>query len=171
MHIYTAHLRPHSSAPDRDLRIIREGFAYPAALFPLLWALWHRMWLVAALLVATGLAAGAALQAVSLGAGFSLLICAAVVFLLGLMGNDLRRWTLTRAGWDVAGVVAAPDADAAAHRLMDSRPELFCGSVRTKTAPRTATQGWDAAWPDPFGPRMGSDADNAVWRSAPGTDG
>ncbi|MEX2446095.1 MAG: DUF2628 domain-containing protein, partial [Dehalococcoidia bacterium] len=110
MHVYTAHLRPQSTALDRDLVLVREGFSWGAALVPLLWALWHRMWIVAAILFGLSLLLAALQQALLPDPTAALLVWSGVSVLLGLSGNDLRRWTLDRRGWQEAGVVSGGDA-------------------------------------------------------------
>ena len=52
MRVYTVHFRPGSLTPDRDTTLVKEGICWPAFLFTFFWALWHRLWLVAALIVA-----------------------------------------------------------------------------------------------------------------------
>lgn len=55
MTVYTV-LEPPPSGDDlRDaerVAFVRDGFSWLALLFPLLWLLWHRMWLVLVLWIA-----------------------------------------------------------------------------------------------------------------------
>ncbi|HAD86887.1 MAG TPA: DUF2628 domain-containing protein, partial [Rhodospirillaceae bacterium] len=44
MRVFTVHIRRHALDPDKDVRLIKEGFSWPAFLFSFLWALWNRMW-------------------------------------------------------------------------------------------------------------------------------
>ena len=46
---------------------------------------------------------------------------AAAMILMGLLGRDLRRWSLGRRGYALAAVVAARDGDAAFLRYSDTR--------------------------------------------------
>jgi hypothetical protein len=122
--VYTAHYRPTSPPPDRDIVLVKEGFCWPAFVFSALWALFHRMWIEAAALLAVSLglelavdlAGLAPLGASAAGLGLSLLI--------GFVANDLRRWHLERRGFRTAAVVAGGDEDSALARLVDARPEL-----------------------------------------------
>ena len=47
MRVFTVHLRRHGLDVDRDLAFVKEGFCWPAFLLSFLWALWHRLWIVA----------------------------------------------------------------------------------------------------------------------------
>ncbi len=113
MRVFTAHTRP-----DRSAELVVEGFRWGALLFGPLWLAWHRAWIPAAL-------AAAALVGILIvpgGAGRAVLL-AAEALLLGLTGNDLRRWSLGRRGYVLTDVVAARDADAALARFLARRPE------------------------------------------------
>ena len=50
MTIFTV-LEPPDGNPER-VAFVREGFSWSALLLTVLWAVWHRMWVVAALLFA-----------------------------------------------------------------------------------------------------------------------
>ena len=45
--------------------------------------------------------------------------------LLGFQAQDLRRWTLSRAGWSVAHVVQGESAEGALARLLQAEPRLL----------------------------------------------
>ena len=51
-------------------------------------------------------------------------VSAAFALIVGLVTNDLRRWSLGRAGFVEVSVVAAPDADTAEQRFLDLEPGL-----------------------------------------------
>jgi hypothetical protein len=90
--------------------LVPEGFGWAALLFGPLWLLAHRLWWPAAALFV----ASALLGLVSPWAAAGL----QVVF--AFEAQDIRRWALARQGWQAAGVVAAPDAEAATQRLLDA---------------------------------------------------
>ncbi len=48
----------------------------------------------------------------------------AVALILGLTGNDLRRWSLENRGYLLVHVLAALNADDAFTRLLAHRPDL-----------------------------------------------
>ncbi|MCH7864817.1 MAG: DUF2628 domain-containing protein [Proteobacteria bacterium] len=124
MNVYTVHLRRHGLDPDRDLLVVKEGFSWPAFFLSFLWALWHRLWVPAAVIFLAGAAIGllgAKLHLDSLSQWALSLGLAAIV---GYLGNDLRRRRLDRQGFALADVSSGDDADAALLRYLDSEPAL-----------------------------------------------
>ena len=116
MRLYTAHLRA-----GRLPRLVREGFSLDAFLFGPLWLLAHGAWIPAAIDAALWVGAGALPYRLVLWLGLALLA--------GLLGQDLRRWSLNRAGYVLAHVVAGRTADAAFVRLLGARTELATASL------------------------------------------
>ncbi len=94
MKIYSVHL-PRDPA---DAVFVKEGMAWPCLVIPVLWMLWHRMWVPSAIVFACSLAiaaigkvGGDLLTANLIGAGFQLAVA--------LEANNLRRWSLGKAGY------------------------------------------------------------------------
>jgi len=122
--VYTIHHDPMSADAESEFFVVKEGFSWSALVFTALWALWHRMWLAALLLLATGAALEFALTisgaddiaALSIGLGYSLLV--------GYGANDWRRWALARRSMALMGIVAAADEETALHRYVDRNPGL-----------------------------------------------
>jgi hypothetical protein len=129
--IYTVHEPAGRSASDGESVFVREGFCWPALLFGVFWALWHRMWVVSVALLAVSMIAGLAVELAGLTDAMSAVLQAAVQLGAGLFGNDLRRWSLDRAGYVESAVVAAERRDAAEHRYYAA----LAGAV-----PQTAVQ-------------------------------
>jgi hypothetical protein len=125
MRVWTVHVRQ-----GRETVLVREGFAWLAFLFPLLWFLANRMWLVLVLTLALGVAFGAVAD--RLAEPLVIAVGLAAQVLIGFHARDLRRWTLARRGWAMIGVVAAPGGeDSALARLYGARPDLLAwGSAR-----------------------------------------
>lgn len=121
MKVWTAHLGGAAAAgqPARGPVLVPEAWSWGAALFGPFWLLAQRAWvpgiIVLAVVVIANLLVPPALRPV-LVLGFGLL--------LGLMGQDLVRWSLARRGYALAQVVAAPDEEAALLRLLDARPDV-----------------------------------------------
>jgi hypothetical protein len=121
---WTAHIRS-GVAPI----LVREGFSWGALFFGPIWLVLHRAWLAAVLaLVATILIVALAPD----GAAAALLI--ALIVLIGLSGNDLRRWSLDHRGYLLAQVVVARDELEALGRLLDRRPDLRGSYLPPETA-------------------------------------
>ncbi|MDJ0389285.1 DUF2628 domain-containing protein [Roseomonas sp. E05] len=115
--------KPAAEAPRRRKRpaglvLVPERFSLLAALFPALWFLMHRMWLVLVIYLAL-----AVLAAVLLPAGTGFYVGLAAQVLVGLHAQDLRRWTLARQGRPAVGVVLGRDEEAALLRALAARPD------------------------------------------------
>jgi hypothetical protein len=111
---WTAHLRQ-GDAPV----IVREGFSWGALFFGPLWLAAHRAWIPAVLTVAASL-----LIVLLATEGISAVLMAGVTVMLGLSGQDLRRWSLDHRGYLLAQVIAAPNELGALERLLTRRPDL-----------------------------------------------
>lgn len=121
-------MEPPAGAADRnrdEAQFIRDGFAFVAFFIPVVWLLWHRLWVEAALvLVAT--VGFAVLGQVTGFIGPPLLSLLFSLF-FGLEGSALRMMALERRGWRHAGVVEADSSEDAETRYFfgaeDERPE------------------------------------------------
>lgn len=124
MVVYTAHA-PAGTAPQgvRDgdkVVFVKDGFAWGALVFSFLWLFWHRCWIaglaVMALTVAMSVLAelyphyGDALGTV--GLLFSILV--------GFEANGWWRWSLSRKGQALLGVVAGADLAECERRFFDN---------------------------------------------------
>jgi Protein of unknown function (DUF2628) len=111
---WTAHVRQ-GAAPV----LVREGFSWGALFFGPLWLAAHRAWIAAILTVV------AIVLILSLASdGISAVLMAGLVLLLGLSGQDLRRWSLDHRGYLLAQVIAAHNELGALERLLTRRPDL-----------------------------------------------
>ena len=114
MKIYTALLKA-DAAPV----LVREGFSWGALVLGPLWLAAHRAWIAAAISLAAYVLIGV-LVAEPAGGIFA----AGVALILGLTGNDLRRWALEHRGYLLVHVVSAGNPDDAFVRLLTYRPDL-----------------------------------------------
>ena len=122
---------------------VRDGFSWFAFLLPVVWLLWHRLWIEAALaFVAIGLLAGLG-EVLGLGLAGSLLSFLIMLY-VGLEGQALRIAALGRRGWRQAGVVIADnldDADARYATEAEAVPETRTPEPRIVADPAYAQQG------------------------------
>jgi len=132
MRVYTVYVPPYSNS-DRDPILVKEGFSWPAFVFGIFWALWHRMWLVAIALAFFLVVVGAAMDAFGLDPITQGIVSLAVAVLVGAHGNDWRRKKLARLGYRDMGVVAARNIDEALRRYLDSAPQR--ADVRSRIGP------------------------------------
>jgi hypothetical protein len=112
--VYTVHLKP-----DSEPVLVREGFSWLALLFGPLWLALHRAWLAAAFSLA-----GYVLIAVLLPAPGRAVLTIGLALLLGLTGQDLRRWSLEQRGYLLAHVFAARGTEEAFLKLLTHRPDV-----------------------------------------------
>ncbi len=115
MRVWTVHTKP-AAKPV----LLAESFSWGGFIFGPFWLLAHRCWIpgIVALALAIILAAAPMGEADAV-LGFG------VFWLIGLFGQDLRRWALERRGFDLVHVVAERDVDSALARLLDRRPDLI----------------------------------------------
>lgn len=146
LRVYTAHLPP-ASSDDPMPALVKEGFSWPGFFFGVVWALWHRLWIEAAALLALFIAAGVAFDAAGIGEPFDSTVMFAIALLIGFNGNDWRRQSLRRRGYQEAGVVVGPDADTALRRFLDLRAvtvqarPVYSTAVQSGAAPGSAAPG------------------------------
>lgn len=108
MAIYVVMEPPAANAEEASMRavMVRDGFSFIAFIAPLVWLLWHRLWIEAILLFAASVAlmvAGEMLDHAFVGAALSFLLSLYV----GLEGAALRLGALRRRGWREWGAVEA----------------------------------------------------------------
>jgi len=101
------------------IRFVREGFAWLALFFPLLWMMFHCMWVVllAYVIVITALQGLLALGGLTeVIAGW---LALGISVLFAFQANDLRRWTLARKGYVFAGIVTGRNRAECETRFFD----------------------------------------------------
>jgi Protein of unknown function (DUF2628) len=130
MHVYTVHMRRPPLDPDTDVRFVKEGFSWPAFLFSALWALWNRLWFVAAALFVAELAVNGAMVELGADAWSRAALAIGFAVIVGSVGNDLVRWTLFRRDYLEVALVTGTHIDAAERRFWEQRPHLAADLVR-----------------------------------------
>ena len=125
--VYTVHLRQPVRDAERDIVLVREGFSWGAFLVSVLWALWNRLWLVAVALIALELLLPLVTGWIGLGPASGGVVSFALAVLVGMFGNDLRRWTMEGRGYAEVALVAARSPDEAQQRFGERYPHLLAG--------------------------------------------
>lgn len=111
MRFYTIHERPAQTAGgDAEVLAIASGFRWWAAIMPILWLLWHRLWLGVALYLLFSVALGIAFALGDIAEPAATAIGLAVSLLIGFGAADYWRWTLERRGWRLVAVLRADAA-------------------------------------------------------------
>ena len=120
MRFYTIHA-PHRPWASRDAviaetRAVKDGFSWPAFVFSIVWALWHRLWLVAAAIVIAQVALGFLVGLVGLGEAVNFTVSLGLALVVGWLANDLLRGGLDKRGLSERAVVIAASAEDAVER-------------------------------------------------------
>ena len=118
--IYTTHEKPDLAEPSARTVLVREGFSYAAAVFSIFWLLARKLWLVAIGYVVVLMVVAGVTSQVGLEEYQTILLQLTLTILLGANAYDLERWTLTRRGYRMTGVVVAESSLAAERRYHDS---------------------------------------------------
>ena len=119
MKLYAVFLKDHGRNPARDMILVKEGFSWPAFFFTVIWALWKRMWWIAAAFVAVlGLAAWV-LEMAQMSESIRQIVMLAVCATIGMVANDIRRWHLANLGYAEVAMIGAKNIDDAERRFLD----------------------------------------------------
>jgi hypothetical protein len=114
--VYTVHVRGRGGA-DRDIVFVKDGFSWPAFFFTVLWALWHRLWFFALIVLASGVAVGMVSELLVLDPLTDAALGLAWAVLVGYEANDARRRALAGLDYDVEDIVLGQTLTQAEHRF------------------------------------------------------
>ncbi|OEJ64405.1 DUF2628 domain-containing protein [Magnetovibrio blakemorei] len=128
MTVYSIHVRDTGLKPD--LALVKDGFSWPAAIFGFFWALVLGAWDVALVLLAVQIVAGLALPMLIGDATALSVVQLGVSVLIGLIANELRRWSLDRRGMHEEAIVTAHDKEEAERRYLDANPYMTAKLLR-----------------------------------------
>lgn len=113
--VYTVHAPPGGGRDVTEtaerLLFVKEGFAWPALFFGPLWLLAHAMWWVLLLWIAVAVALGVSGELFPAMEPFIAPAAVALSVLFALEANGLRRWSLERKGWRLAGIATGRSYD------------------------------------------------------------
>ena len=150
---------PDGRGHERQAVLVRDGFHFFAFLIPVLWLLFHRLWIEALFVFALTLTLSGLGSLAGLGNAAPILSLL-VSICIGLEGPALKLAALRRRGWRDGGVVEADNArDAEIRYLFDA--DLFDADMDERQEPSqpigpTQTQAQAQAAPrQPSGPALG----------------
>lgn len=116
---YLVMMPPEGASNPDSVRFVRDGFSFSAFLLPLVWMLWHRMWLYALLLFL--LEALIAALAADFEASAALFVVQLTLSLLvGLESGALRTAWLRSRGWTLVAAFSAGSLDDAEESYFSS---------------------------------------------------
>jgi hypothetical protein len=138
MRAYTVHAPPGEAPAPERFAFVKDGFSWPALLVPILFILWHRLWLT--LMGAVIFVLVIAWIDRLFGEDNAAMVAIIGVLLFALEANNLRRLSFEARGWRELGSAFGQDRDEAEIRF-------FVGWPKNGGAPRAKGQSTPAAPP------------------------
>jgi hypothetical protein len=129
MKIFTIHVSSKTGFLESDIRLIKEGFSWPAFLCTVFWLIWNRLWLGFFVSMLFIVFITLASDFVGFNVWINLVFLSFSSFILGIIGNDLFRLKLNSSGFIESGVIASENQEKATQRLLDTRQDLFAGGA------------------------------------------
>ncbi|MEO1197787.1 MAG: DUF2628 domain-containing protein [Pseudomonadota bacterium] len=141
MRVFTVHAPPTDGrgSPAQRMVFVRDGFSIWALLFPLIWFVINRMWLVLlGYLALTALVV--VLSALMPRMELALTVSSFLLnVLIAFEANNLRRWSLDRKGWSFIAVATGRNQVEAEQRFFDDTElgdlDAITDAVRTPAPP------------------------------------
>lgn len=93
---------------------------WPATVFTILWAMWHRLWAFVIGLLASTAALAIFIDSLDPDPLRDAVLTATYLALVGTFANDARRRSLAARGYEDAGIVMGENAEGAALRYLTS---------------------------------------------------
>jgi len=119
LRIFTVHVDPSLADPYESAEFVKEGFSFRAFLFSTLWALYHRLWGMAALLVAYNLMLFHFFHSGSISPTGLGVIDFGVHLFIGFEAGDWLRARLARQGYVIADIATGDSSLRAEQRFFD----------------------------------------------------
>lgn len=116
---YAVYIKPGDEHPLESSMFVKEGFSMPAFLFSLFWALYHRVWRLAVLVLMFYIVANKALLAGVIDLHFRLIVEMGFLAWVGFQGGEWRAKALERQGFVLLDIVMERSEAGARQRLFD----------------------------------------------------
>lgn len=117
--LYSVHINPSAPRPYETAEFVPEGFSLWAFMFGVLWALYHRLWVLAFILLCLNIALGGMADTMGFSMASISVLQLGLQVMVGFQANDVRRIALTKRGYIVADMVAAHTLLHAEQRFYD----------------------------------------------------
>jgi Protein of unknown function (DUF2628) len=142
MAFYTVHLPPDASTSDEVAEkavFVKEGFAVFGFAFSGVWLLFNRVWLPAIAYCIAFALMFAAFRFFGLPMQVYGIVSALMAGLVGLEGNEWKRWQYARNGWLHAGTVSGPSLAECERRFFKNWSEKSA-SAAPRSVPASVLQ-------------------------------
>ena len=100
---------------------VKEGFCWPALFFPIIWMLYHRMWLVTGGYLLASVVVTLGSQALLAEPAYGQIVMLGFSLLIAWEANELRRWHLREKGFVHRATIAAENLPQAEQRYFSNR--------------------------------------------------
>ena len=131
MNVYSIHVRDNDRNNDNGknrapkLVVVKDGFSLGATAFGPLWALVLGMWEAALLIFIFQLGVGFLINQFVPVASAQIAAQVGAAIVVGLCANEIRRWNLSRRGFDERATVSGNDAIDAERRFFETHPGVL----------------------------------------------
>ncbi len=132
--LYSVHLNPSAPRPYETAEFVPEGFSLWAFMFGVLWALYHRLWVLAFILLCLNIALGSMADTMGFSMASISVLQLGLQVMVGFQANDARRIALVRQGYIVVDMVAAHTLLHAEQRFYDRYLPTVQEPVQAKLA-------------------------------------
>jgi len=142
MRAYTVHVPPGDPPAPERFAFVKDGFSWPALFVPVLWILWHRLWLTLVGYIIFVLVLMWTERLANENAATLLGILGGILF--ALEANTIRRLSLDRRGWREMGGSFGRNLEDAEMRFFESWAKSDSGVAsagRRKAIARAAYAG------------------------------
>lgn len=140
MRFYTVHVRPEAPSADPDVIFVKEGFCWPALLFPPVWLLWRRQWLGLLAYLSGALLVGGVGALFDFTDVFSAILFTTFSITVAVQANDWQRWRLERRGYRLLTIVRGATLEEAEETLFhEDRVAAPRPATGARPAARTAS--------------------------------
>ncbi|MEM7619122.1 MAG: DUF2628 domain-containing protein [Pseudomonadota bacterium] len=89
-----------------ELVFVKEGFSWAAFLIPLIWLVYHRVWIGLGLMLAISIVINVIFESLRSPEIYATLAFLAISLIVAFEGNAMRRWQLSRRDYRLIGVVS-----------------------------------------------------------------
>ena len=129
MKVYTTHCLP--NAPREHALFIKDGFSWPAFLFPAIWFIIKRLWLALALYILAVAVISATASATDLSGGSVFVILLGLNLILGFEANKLNRRALAKRGFAEEGPFVGEDLEEVELKYFQSQLDVQDSATTT----------------------------------------
>lgn len=119
MTLYTVHQNPDPTAGN-DFIFVKDGFCWGTLFFPVLWGLFVELWFVSFFLALMFGSLVVVANSLDFSLNLFVVSCLLLSGLFAFEANDLRRFKLSRRGWQFVALIEAQNINNAERRFFSN---------------------------------------------------